>query len=96
VIRPTPDSEIGFELWLPEVWNGRYLQTGNGGFAGLINYGGLVPGLRNRFAVASTDDGTCSGLLLASEAALARAQRIGGQLDFHNCGMNSRRRGPTS
>ena len=57
VIRPTSDSEIGFELWLPDVWNGRYLQTGNGGFAGLINYGGLVPGLRNEFAVASTDDG---------------------------------------
>lgn len=57
VIRPTVDSEIGFELWLPDQWNGRYLQTGNGGFAGLINYGGLVPGLRNGFAVASTDDG---------------------------------------
>jgi len=59
VIRPTTDSEIGFELWLPELnrWNGRYLQVGNGGFAGLINYGGLVPGLRDGFAVASTDDG---------------------------------------
>jgi Tannase and feruloyl esterase len=57
VIRPTSDSQIGFELWLPDVWNGRYLQIGNGGFAGLINYGGLAPGLRNGFAVASTDDG---------------------------------------
>ena len=57
VIRATADSEIGFELWLPEQWNGRYLQTGNGGFAGLINYGGLAPGLRDGFAVASTDDG---------------------------------------
>src|SRR5215813_12360365 len=41
VIRPTADSEIGFELWLPERWNGRYLQVGNGGFAGAINYAGL-------------------------------------------------------
>jgi feruloyl esterase len=57
VIRPTSDSQIGFELWLPDQWNGRYLQAGNGGFAGLINYGGLVPGLRDGFAVASTDDG---------------------------------------
>jgi feruloyl esterase len=59
VIRPTKDSEIGFELWLPDLnrWNGRYFQVGNGGFAGLINYGGLVPGLRDGFAVASTDDG---------------------------------------
>jgi feruloyl esterase len=57
VIRPRAESEIGFEIWLPEQWNGRYLQVGNGGFAGSINYGGLVPGLRNGFAVASTDDG---------------------------------------
>jgi hypothetical protein len=38
VIRPTSDSQVGFELWLPDQWNGRYLQTGNGGFAGLINF----------------------------------------------------------
>ena len=57
VIRPTADSQIGFELWLPEQWNGRYLQTGNGGFGGVINYGGMVSVLRNGFAVASTDDG---------------------------------------
>lgn len=57
VIRPSADSKIGFELWLPDQWNGRYLQTGNGGFAGIINYGGLAPALRNGFAVASTDDG---------------------------------------
>lgn len=57
VIRPTADSEIGFELWLPDQWNGRYFQTGNGGFGGSINYGGLVQGLRNGFTAASTDDG---------------------------------------
>jgi feruloyl esterase len=57
VIRPTTDSHVGFELWLPEQWNGRYLQTGNGGFAGVINYGGMGSVLRNGFAVASTDDG---------------------------------------
>ena len=56
-IRPTSDSAIGFELWLPDPWNGRYLQSGNGGFAGHINYDGLAPGLRDGFAVASTDDG---------------------------------------
>ena len=56
-IRPTADSQIGFELWLPDRWNGRYLQTGNGGFAGVIDYDGLAPALRNGFAVGSTDDG---------------------------------------
>src|SRR5580693_7486654 len=31
--RPTPDSDIRFEVAIPEggAWNGRYLQVGNGG-----------------------------------------------------------------
>ena len=34
-IKPTPDSDIRFEVWLPaENWNGKFLQTGNGGAAG--------------------------------------------------------------
>src|SRR4051812_21863349 len=33
---PTPDSDIRFEVWIPDHWNGRYLQVGNGGFAGAI------------------------------------------------------------
>jgi len=28
---PAPDSHIGFEVWIPDNWNGRYLQLGNGG-----------------------------------------------------------------
>src|SRR5882724_1277761 len=35
--RPTSDSEIKFELWLPPSdWNGKYQQVGNGGWAGNI------------------------------------------------------------
>ncbi|HEX4227716.1 MAG TPA: tannase/feruloyl esterase family alpha/beta hydrolase [Bryobacteraceae bacterium] len=39
VSRPTSDSEIHFSLWLParEDWNGKYLQRGNGGWAGAIS-----------------------------------------------------------
>jgi len=35
VARPTSDSEINFELWLPPTgaWNGKYIQRGNGGWA---------------------------------------------------------------
>src|SRR5580658_6768964 len=37
VARPTSDSEIKFEVWMPVTgWNGKYLQVGNGGFAGTI------------------------------------------------------------
>ena len=59
VIRPTRDSEIKFALWLPTAaaWNGRYRQQGNGGWAGSINYAGLIDPLRRGYAVAATDDG---------------------------------------
>src|SRR5690242_7601080 len=35
-IKPTFDSAIRFELWLPfpSAWNGKYEGVGNGGFAG--------------------------------------------------------------
>jgi feruloyl esterase len=41
VIRPTNDSEIQFEVWLPsiEAWNGKYRGVGNGGNAGNPVYG---------------------------------------------------------
>ena len=56
---PTPDSDIRIELWIPSGsgWNGRYLQVGNGGFAGKIPYYSLMGGLRKGYAVAGTDDG---------------------------------------
>src|SRR5690349_18874347 len=54
---PTPDSDIRFEVWIPDHWNGRYLQIGNGGFAGAIPERGLMTGLTQGFAVAGTDDG---------------------------------------
>jgi hypothetical protein len=58
VSRPSSDSEIGFELWLPLTgWNGKYQQKGNGGFAGTVNRAALVDPLRRGYAVAATDDG---------------------------------------
>jgi len=58
VSRPSSDSEIGFELWLPLTgWNGKYQQKGNGGFAGSVNRAALVDPVRRGYAVAATDDG---------------------------------------
>jgi hypothetical protein len=58
VMRPTSDSEIRFEVWLPENdWNGRFLGVGNGGFAGSIGYQGLAGNLRRGFATAGSDAG---------------------------------------
>src|SRR5947209_7268300 len=37
--KPTADSDIKIEVWLPlEGWNGRLQGLGNGGFAGLIDH----------------------------------------------------------
>ena len=52
-------SQILVEVWLPESgWNGRYLGTGNGGFAGAIGTAALAGGLAEGYAVANTDMGT--------------------------------------
>jgi feruloyl esterase len=60
---PTADSNIGFEVWIPvgAAWNGKYLQVGNGGFAGSIPYGALGNALRRHYATAGTDDGHVAG-----------------------------------
>ncbi len=55
--RPTSASRIGFELWLPEQWSGRYVQLGNGGFAGNIDEPSLANELRLGNAAAMTDTG---------------------------------------
>lgn len=57
VARPTSDSEIGFELWLPDSWNGRYSQLGNGGFAGNIDHPSLAREIGRGNAAAMTDTG---------------------------------------
>ena len=57
-LRPSADSEIRIELWMPaDHWNQRFEGTGNGGFAGKISYGALAEGLRRGYAVANTDMG---------------------------------------
>ena len=62
--QPTSDSRIYFELWLPsQTWNGKFLSSGEGGYAGALNYtrlgldGGLDELLRRGYATASTDTG---------------------------------------
>jgi feruloyl esterase len=57
-LRPTHDSEIGIEVWLPlKGWNGKYLAVGSGGWGGSINYRGLAEALGRGYATSATDDG---------------------------------------
>jgi Tannase and feruloyl esterase len=57
--RPSADSDIRIEVWIPEggAWNGRYVQFGNGGFAGQIASKRLEVVAALGYAVAMTDDG---------------------------------------
>src|SRR5271154_612440 len=39
-LKPTSDSDIKIEVWLPATgWNGKLQAVGNGGWAGSISYG---------------------------------------------------------
>lgn len=51
------EGNIGFELWLPEQWNGRLLGAGVGGDAGQFNYTDMSLRLAQGFASVSTDGG---------------------------------------
>lgn len=58
VIKPSADSNIRFEVWLPSAnWNGRFQGIGNGGYAGSISYAGLADAVRHGYAAAATDTG---------------------------------------
>lgn len=57
-IRPSPDSSIKIEVWMPVTgWNGRYQGLGNGGFAGSIGYSELGDAVRRGYATGGTDTG---------------------------------------
>ena len=53
-IKPTDDSDIKIEVWMPASgWNGKFLGVGGGGFAGVISYGAMGAALQR---------GICDGL----------------------------------
>jgi feruloyl esterase len=57
-LRPTTDSHIAFEVWLPlDTWNGKFAGVGNGGWAGIISYPALGDQLRRGYATVSTNTG---------------------------------------
>jgi feruloyl esterase len=61
-LRPSTDSDIKIEVWLPLTgWNGKYQAVGNGGWSGAINEGGLEAGLLRGYATSSTDTGHQGG-----------------------------------
>jgi Tannase and feruloyl esterase len=61
-IKPSNDSDIQFEVWLPASgWNGKFEGVGNGGFAGSMTYAGLAAAVSRGYAAAGTDTGHRAG-----------------------------------
>ena len=59
-LKPSSDSLIKMELWMPtQNWNGKFMGVGNGGFAGSIQgrTGDMPAALRLGYATAGTDTG---------------------------------------
>ena len=77
--RPTADSDIRFAVMIPQNWNGRYLQVGNGGFAGVIPERGMLAPVAQGYAVAGTDDGHQSTINTDASWALHHPEK---QIDF--------------
>ena len=57
-LKPSSDSDIKMELWLPAGWNGKFRGTGNGGLGGgTPSANALANGVRRGYATASHNTG---------------------------------------
>jgi feruloyl esterase len=57
-LKPTEDSDIKIEVWMPSAgWNGKFQAVGNGGWAGSISYTAMAQALQHGYATTSTDTG---------------------------------------
>jgi feruloyl esterase len=69
IIKPSSDSNIYFEVWMPASnWNGKFQGVGNGGFAGSVGYDQLGNAVAHNYATAGTDTGHHAGGIDASWA----------------------------
>jgi hypothetical protein len=77
VIKPTADSDIWFEVWMPTAgWNGRFHGAGNGDFAGAISYDQMGVALRAGEASASTDTGHRAAPTVDASWALGHPEKL--------------------
>ena len=80
--RPTTDSNIRIEVWIPRgpAWNGKFVQAGNGGFAGEIQSARFkAMAASTGYAVAATDNGHQSPVGTSAAWALGHPQKL---IDF--------------
>ena len=83
--KPTSDSDIKMEVWLPAAgWNGKLLGLGNGGFAGLIDTLNLSMALKAGYAAAATDAGH-TGSPIDAAWAIGHPEKV---VDFGHRGIH--------
>jgi len=76
ISKPTVDSDIRFEVWLPTAhWNGKFQGVGNGGLGGMLSYSALAQALTDGYASASTDTGH-TGMFASGEWALGHPEKV--------------------
>jgi feruloyl esterase len=76
-LKPTSDSEIAIEVWMPASgWNGKFQAVGNGAFSGAIAYPALIAALARGYAASSTDTGHAGG---SASFALGHPEKV---IDF--------------
>jgi len=57
-LKPTSDSDIKIEVWMPASgWNGKFQAVGNGGWTGSIPYAAMAAAVVAGYATAGTDTG---------------------------------------
>ena len=62
MLKPSSDSDIRIEVWLPASgWNGKLQAVGNGAFNGTVGYAAMGEALSRGYAAASTDTGHVGG-----------------------------------
>ena len=83
--KPTADSDIKIEVWLPMAgWDGKLQGIGNGGFAGLIDYGQLGNAVLHGYAGTATDTGH-SGSPIDATWAVGHPEKVA---DFGHRGIH--------
>src|SRR5262245_34828085 len=55
--KPTRESLINFEVWLPLAWNGKVVVTGNGGYSNALSYRDMAYALSQGYAAVGGDTG---------------------------------------
>ncbi len=76
-LKPTNDSDIKIEIWLPSMnWNGKFQAVGNGAFNGSISYSAMMTALARGYATSSTDTGHAGG---SARFALGHPEKV---IDF--------------